>query len=245
MMVFVFAAALISSLPVNTAEGAETLDIGSMYKAPLSNQENTGLIDKIVKEAFYRIGAKINIIPVDGKTALEKADKGLYDGDIMRVGEGIIKEKFSNLIQVPETFYTFEFVAFSKTLNVPMSGWEGLKPYKVGIATGWVILENNVRNDNTKSVNKITSIFDLFNSLVKGESDLVIYERLMGYETIRETGMSDIHVLEPPLINKPMFLYLHRKHQDLVPKVDAAFKVMKKDGTIPKLLAETLEKYKK
>ncbi len=245
MAVLVMVAAVFSFLLLNTAESAEPLDIGSMYKAPLSNQENTGLIDKIVKEAFYRIGAKINIVPVDGKTALEKADKGLYDGDIMRVGEGVITEKYPNLIQVPETFYTFEFVGFSKTLNVPMTGWEGLKPYKVGIATGWVILENNVRNENTKGVNKITGIFDLFNSIIKGESDLVIYERLMGYETIREAGMSDIHVLEPPLISKPMFLYLHKKHQDLVPKLATAISDMKKDGTIPKLLAETLGKYKK
>jgi polar amino acid transport system substrate-binding protein len=236
-------AIVFSSLLFNTAESAETLDIGSVYRPPLSNQEGTGLVDVIVKEAFSRIGIKIQIVPTDRKQALEKANKGLYDGDLMRVDGA--SQRYPNLIQIPETFYDFDFVAFSKNLNVPMTGWEGLKPYRVGIPEGSVELSKNVTEQNTKSVLKFASPFDMFNSLRKGEADLVIYERLMGYEEIREVGMSDIHALEPSFSKQQMFLYLHKKHQDLVPKVAAALSDMKKDGTIQKLTSETLGKYKK
>ncbi|NJL58300.1 MAG: amino acid ABC transporter substrate-binding protein [Desulfobacteraceae bacterium] len=244
MTVFVFVLALLSNLSVNTAESAEPLDISSVFISPLSNPEGTGMIDIIVTKAFSRLGIKAVIVPSNRKEALEKADKGLYDGDLLRVGD-IITPKYPNLIAVPETLYTFEFVAFSKNFDIPIAGWESLKPYRIGIPENAVILINSLSEQNVKALIKFISIFDMFNSLVKGETDIVIHERLMGYEQIRQSDMSSIHVLEPPVVSKPMFLYLHKKHQDLVPKVEAVFKDMKKDGTIPKLLAETLEKYKK
>ncbi len=245
MAVFVIMAAVFSYLLPNTAKSAETLVIASSHGSPLSNREGTGMIDLIVKEAFSKIGVKIQIVLLDGKTALEKANQGIYDGDIMRVGDGIITWKYSNLIQVPETFHTFEFVGFSKNVNVPMTGWNGLKSYRVGMGIGWIILDDNINAENTKSLIKVINPSDLFNTLMKGETDIVIYDRLTGYDIIRKGGMSDIHVLEPPLASKPMFLYLHNKHKDLVPKLAVAISDMKKDGTIPKIVAQTLEKYKK
>lgn len=243
MAVFVIIAAVFSCLLSNTAESAETLDIGSMYKPPISTPEGSGMADMIVKEAFSRIGIKVRIVPAAGATALEKTDKGMYDGDLFRIAGA--NQKYPNIIQVPESYYDYEFVAFSKTVNVPMTGYDGLKPYRVATMKGWVETDNNVREDNTKSVVRIAGAFDMFNSLNKGEADIVIYNRLMGYEMIKEMGSPDIHVLEPPLSSKPVYLYLNKKHQDLIPKLDTAIKDMKKDGTIQKIVAETLGKYKK
>jgi len=245
MAVFVIMAAVVSCLLLNTADSAEPLVIASSHGSPFSNREGTGMIDLIVSQAFSKTGVKIQIVRTDGKTALEKANQGSYDGDIMRVGDGIITWKYPNLIQVPETFYTFEFVGFGKNVNVPMTGWNGLKPYRVGIGIGWIILDDNVNAENTKSLVRVINPSDLFNTLMKGETDIVIYERLMGYDIIKGGGLSDIHVLEPPFSSKPMFLYLNKKHKDLVPKLAAAISDMKKDGTIQKIIAETVGKYKK
>jgi polar amino acid transport system substrate-binding protein len=241
--IFVIITTVFPAMPPSAADSADTLDIGSVYRPPLSNEDGTGMIDLIVKEAFSRIGVKIHIIRADRKQALEKANKGLYDGDIMRVAGTSLK--YPNLFQVPESFYENEYVAFSKTVNTPMTGWEGLKPYRVAIPEGSVEIGRNVTEQNTKSVVKIVSPFDMFNMIRKGEADLVIYERLMGYEQIREGEMSDIHVLEPSFSKKQMYLYLHNKHQDLIPKLAAAISNMKKDGTIQKISDQTLGKYKK
>ncbi|NJL58313.1 MAG: amino acid ABC transporter substrate-binding protein [Desulfobacteraceae bacterium] len=230
---FVIMAAMFSYLLLlGTAESAEILDIASIYKAPLSTPEGTGMADIIVKEAFSRIGIKVQIVPAAGATALEKVDKGMYDGDIFRVA--VVNQKYPNIVQVPESYYDYEFVAFGKTVNVPMSGYDGLKPYRVATMKGWVETDINVKEDNTKSVVRVASPFDMFSTLVKGETDLVIYNRLMGYDMIKEMGVSDIRALEPPLTIKPVFLYLNKKHQVLVPKLAAAISDMKKDGTISK-----------
>jgi polar amino acid transport system substrate-binding protein len=233
-----------SCLLSNTSESAETLDIASIYKPPISNFEETGMADLVVREAFSRIGVKIHIVPADSATALEKVNKGLYDGDLMRVAGA--NQKYPNVIQIPEPLFEIEFSAFSNTVNSPMSGYEGLKPYRVAVPKGWIETDNNVKEENVKSVFRIISPFDMFNTLLKGDADIVIYHRLMGYEMIKEMGASDkIHVLEPPMAVRPYFFWIHKKHQDLVPKLDAAIKDMKKDGTIQKIVAETLGKYKK
>ena len=235
---------LFSCLLFNTAYSAEVLDIASIYKPPISNFEGTGMADSVVKEAFSRIGIQINIVPADSATALEKVNKGLYDGDIMRVAGA--NQKYPNVIQIPEPLFDIEFNAFSKTVNEPMSGYEGLKPYRIAVPKGWIETDNNVKEENVKSVLRITSPFDMFNTLLKGDADIVIYHRLMGYEMIKEIGASDkIHVLEPPMAVRPYYFWIHKKHQDLVPKLAAAISDMKKDGTIPKIIAETLGKYKK
>lgn len=222
---------------------AQTLDVASIYKPPLSNPEGTGMIDSIVKEAFSRIGVTIQIIVADSMNALEKTDKGLYDADIMRIGGA--NEKYPNIVQVPESYFDYEFVAFTKTLNETMTGYEGLKPYRTAVPAGWVETNKNVTEANTKSVVRIASPFEMFNTLIKGETDLVIYNRLMGYELIKETGLTDIRALEPPLASRPVFLYLNKKHNDLAAKLASAISDMKKDGTIRKITDETLSKYKK
>ncbi len=71
--------------------------------------------------------------------------------------------------------------------------------------------------------------FKLFNTLVKGETDLIIYERLMGHDLVKEPGM--------------IFLYLHKKHSDLVPKVAEAVRDMKKEGTFKKITYQTLQNW--
>ncbi len=222
---------------------AQSLDVASIYKAPLSTPEGTGMIDSIVKEAFSRIGVTIQIIVADSTNALEKTDKGLYDADIMRIHGA--NQKYPNIVQVPESYFDYEFVAFTRTVNETMTGYEGLKPYRVAVPAGWVETNNNVTEANTKSVVRIASPFEMFNTLVKGETDLVIYNRLMGYELIKETGLTDIRALEPPVASRPVFLYLNKKHNDLVAKLTSAISDMKKDGTIRKIIDETLSKYKK
>jgi len=221
---------------------AETVELGSIFKAPISNVEGSGLMDTIMKEAFSRIGAEVRIMPVSGSMALKKANEGIFGGDMMRVPNA--EKNYPNLIPVKEKLYDFDFVAFSIKIKEPIKSWAELKSYRVAVPKGWVETDNNVSEENTKSLKRISSPFKLFDALMKDEADLIIFERLMGYEMIRELGLKDIHVVEPPLSSKEMYLYLHKKHKALVPKLAEAFKAMKADGTFKKIVDKTMSAYK-
>lgn len=56
---------------------AQRLAIGSMYKAPLSTTDGTGLIDLITKERFKRIGVNLDIQLIPGAGSLDKANAGI------------------------------------------------------------------------------------------------------------------------------------------------------------------------
>lgn len=111
--------------------------------------------------------------------------------------------------------------------------------YNVAIIRGWKILEKNIIG--AKSLIKLKNQTLLFTHLDKNRSDIIVYERYRGYEIIQRLGIKGIVALEPPLVVRDMFLYLHKKHEKLIPQLSDKIKEMKKEGTFAKIVRETLK----
>ncbi len=230
---------------INNIKAAETLVIETIYKAPLSTPDGKGLVDLITKERFARSGLNVTLQPIPNTQALEQANSGVFDGDIMRVSDATVAKKYPNLLQIPGTFYRFEFVVFTKNRDFkPTNGWNSLKAHRVAVPQGWILMDKNINESNTMSVERISSPPQLFSALHRGKVDAIIFERMMGYELVKTLGSKDIVAVEPPLDSQEMFLYLNKKHEALVPKLDDALKSMINDGTIKKLTDDFLSKYK-
>jgi polar amino acid transport system substrate-binding protein len=233
VMVTTFGTVHISQADV---KGLEIIYIGSTNLPPLFSPDGKGIVDQLVITAFNRIGREAKIVPMPAERSLINANRGINDGDLLRV-EGIEK-LYTNLVRVPVRLIDFEFVAFTKQALPPFSTWKDLKPYSVAIIRGWKILETNVQG--TACLTKVENADILFQLLESDRADIVIYERLQGYHVIRKLGISDIQVVEPPLITKPMFLYLHKKHRSLIPALEKALKELIEDGTYERIKATIL-----
>ncbi len=213
--------------------------IGSDAALPLSATDQTGMLDLIVKTAFSRLGKDVEIVSLPSERSLLNANNGLTDGDLVRI-DGINK-MYLNLVKVPETICTFDFVAFSKNSEIKLEPqWDSLKPYAVAIITGWKILEENIRS---KNLVKVDTPQMLFNHLNKERVDLIVYNRHEGYGVIHKMKLKNIFVLDPPLASREMFLYLNMKHQRLANEVAITIKQMKRDGTFDEIVRTSLEKY--
>ncbi len=208
------------------------LVLNSADGPPFSKPDETGIIDGVLKEAFQRLGLEISIIAVPAERALLNASEGNDDGTFSRIAG--MSEKYPGLIQVPEKIVDFEFVAFSRNIDMATNGWENLRPYDVAIITGWKILEESIKN--TRSLHKVRNERILFNLLARDQVDIVVYSRLGGIATIREMGLQDIKVLEPPFAVREMFLYLNTRHAELVDPVSASLKKMKEDGVFQRII---------
>jgi polar amino acid transport system substrate-binding protein len=220
-------------------KSSEIIYIGSTNRLPLFSPDEKSIVDQLVKLAFKRIGREAQIVPLPAERSLINANRGINDGDLLRV-EGIEKA-YPNLVRVPVRLIDFEFVAFSKKTVPPISGWNDFKPYSVAIIRGWKILETNVLG--TAGLTKVEDAEILFRFLESDRADIAIYERLQGYHVIHKLGLTDIHVVEPPIIIKPMFLYLHKKHRRLIPALEKALKQLIQDGTYETIKARILSKY--
>ena len=215
---------------------SSTLTIASIFDPPLSNPKQTGFLDQLVKEAFRRNNLKIVIVRHPAERAITNANEGIDDGDLARIGG--ITRLYPNLIQVPETVVDFAFVAFTKKVNIKIENWDSLKPYSIGIITGWKILEENTLGIRQRTKVKTPEL--LFTLLKNNRADIVLYDRIQGLEFIKKKGYHDIHVLENPLDIRKTYLYLNIKHKDLVPKINRAFVNMKKDGTYQRIFYDKL-----
>ena len=130
------------------------LVLNSADGPPFSKPDGTGIIDRVLHEAFGRLGIKISIIAVPAERALHNAGEGSDDGTFSRIGG--MGEKYPGLLQVPEKIVDFEFVAFSRNIDTTTNGWASLQPYDVAIITGWKILEENIKN--TRSLHKVRDV---------------------------------------------------------------------------------------
>lgn len=215
---------------------SQTIVLNTANDPPNSTEDHTGICDRIMTEAFRRMGINLKIVRLPSERALINANDGIDDGNYARV-EGMEK-LYPNLIRVPVEITTFEFVAFSRKAAIKTAGWDSLKSYKVGIITGWKILENNIVG--VKSLTKVSNEKLLFSLLITGKVDLVVYDRMQGKVVLKQLASEDVRVLKPPLAVKGMYPYLHKRHASLVPKLELTLRAMKKDGTYKRIVEETM-----
>ena len=230
----IFSVCLLSSTLLSAEQ---TLYLNTAFSYPLSTRNQTGFADHIVREGLRRIGYHLYSTQLPAERALKNANKGLDDGDLLRIAG--LQKIYPNLIQVPEPVMSIELMAFSKDKKQPVSKWNDLNPYSVAYITGWKILEKNV--NQVAELTKVKNVRQLFTILMKDRVDIVLYERWVGMGYMKSHKIRDVIVHEPPLSKQHVYVYLHKKHKGIVHKLAKAIKEMKDDGSYQKAYKEILE----
>ena len=87
-----------------------------------------------------------------------------------------------------------------------------------------------------KVVNRVSSPEQMFRMLDSGRIDIALYTRADGIALTRSMGLSSIAPLSPALKDVDMYLYLHKKHENLAPQIAKALRDMKADGTYNQIM---------
>jgi polar amino acid transport system substrate-binding protein len=80
--------------------------------------------------------------------------------------------------------------------------------------------------------------------LALGRIEVALYERWTGVALLRQQGIQGVHVLRPSLANREMFIYLHKRHAALVPRLAAALRSLKQEGIYQKVYDQKLKPYR-
>lgn len=211
---------------------APVLKIGTTNAPPLCLPDQSGMLDRMLKEAFSRIGVRAEFVTLPSERSLADADAGIIDGDNNRVAG--LQSRYPNLIQVPESNMVYEFMAFAARPGIVAGNWRDLDQYAVSYIIGWKILEDNV---TAPKVNKVVTPEQLFSLLKAGRADVVLYDRFGGGHYLKEYGAEGGYAVEPPLAKREMYLYLNAKHAHLVPALAEALRAMKADGSHARFFA--------
>jgi polar amino acid transport system substrate-binding protein len=221
--------ALCTVLTITTGiQAQDRLVIGTGLKPPLvSSEKSPGFLVQLAKEAFNRIGMRVEIIILPAERVLINANDRVEDGCLLRIRG--LEKYYPNLVRVPEKMMNSEFVGYSKLKGLTGGNWDLLTPYAVAWVNGWKIFDNHLGNH--PSVTKVKSASQLFLLLKKKRTDIVLYERWQGLWVLNSLQIEDVVQLDPPFVKMEMFMYLHKRHQKTVPILAAALADMKKDGT--------------
>lgn len=195
----------------------------------------TRISEDVLRAAYAKLGIAISTTELPAARALALSNDGTLDGEVNRI-EGMEKS-YPNLIRVPVAISQVDGVAFTKGLNFPVSGWESLRPYRLGTRIGLKFAEQGTAGMN---VERVASVEQSFAKLAAGRVDVVVETRLSGLWQVKAAGLQGITVLEPPLIRRQLFHYLHKKHAHLVPRITAVLEKMQADGQLQALRKQSI-----
>lgn len=154
----------------------ETFTISNSYQNLLSNSDETGILDRVFKEAFRRIGVDMEIVFTSTERSLPDVNAGILDAEANRI-KGM-EALYPNLRRVPEPNMVMEFVAFSKK-DFRIDGWDSIRDLDIGLVRGWKILEENTKD--FQNVVTVPTEYQLFNMLEKDRIDIVMSDNGKGF----------------------------------------------------------------
>lgn len=229
-------AALLFALP---CLGAPKLVLNSSFFAPITSPAHDGALDLFYAELFRRIGLAVEIQPASAERGLLNANSGIDDGDVSRVLG--IDQSYTNLVRVPERVMSYQMVVFTRHADFKVDGAASLRPYDVGILTGWKILERSITG--TRSLLRLETGRQLFAMLDMERIDVAVIEKLEGLHFVQSMGLQGIKVLQPAYVEGDWFLYLNKKHAALVPRLAEQIRLMKQDGSYDRIFEQALRRY--
>lgn len=201
------------------------LVLNDTNEPPFTTPDGRGFLDAVAGEAFRRAGVRLQLVRLPAERGLINANAGVEDGDLTRIVG--LEAQYPNLIRVPERLVVWEFAAFGKQRTQPAT-WEALKLRPVGHIRGWKIYERELV-DASYVVTAEDSV-QLFRQLQRDRIEVALFERWQGLARIRREGIRGVHVLEPTLARRDMYLYLHKRHAALVPRLVKALREIKAEN---------------
>lgn len=199
----------------------------------------TTVAARVMREAYRRLGLGLEVLSMPGERSLLSANAGESDAELYR--KAGIERGYPNLLMVPVPLQNYEIVAFTKTLTQLQPGsWEALRPYRLGFVKGIKIVEENTVGMRTDVV---ATMLQAFTMLELGRTDIVLANRTSGLATVNAQRFNGVAVLSPPLASFPVFHYLHRKHEALLPRLTAVLRELERERFISRVQDEVLASY--
>ena len=211
-------------------------------QGPLTFTQIVGTPDQaigavIVKAAYEKLGIPVKFAISPGKRALAESSAGRADGEVHRIFE--IGDEYPTLLRVPTPINYIEPSVFSKTHDFEVTDCAALQGYRIGIVRG--VKHSELCTQDKEKVFVGDDLTGLMRMLNAGRVDLLITARINGLLMAKELGLDAIKPLSPPLSRLWVYHYLHERHKDLVPTIDAVFKAMQASGELEALREQAVQ----
>ncbi|MCF2947822.1 transporter substrate-binding domain-containing protein [Paraglaciecola aquimarina] len=181
---------------------------------------------KSLTQAYESIGYQLNFQIMPSKRALVESNAGRTDGETARIQ--YLEERYPNLVRIPIAICHMHQNLYALKTNASVDRL-GIQDIKLGIINGGVFVEKEYTHYNpVRAINNQ----QLVNLLLKGRVDAISMADKTFLKQVNQEQASLVKTLDRYNPTVPLFHYLHKKHQALIPKITAALKRLEESGFI-------------
>jgi len=185
----------------------------------------TDIEERVLSGALKRIGVACDFVRLPLLRLIEMANDGAVDADIGRIPE--VAKRFPNLIMVPTQTCKSEVAVYGAMPDFAARTRSAIKGMRIGIVRGVFILEKYTQGMNLVVVQDFAA---LMNMLMERRVDAAVAIYLDTEIQLRNKVIPGL-VRWPYLwAAEPLHCLVHKRHAELVPKLDASLAQMTKEG---------------
>ena len=192
---------------------------------------------RLLRTAYREVGITISGKGYPAERAVVMADRGKAAGILARM-EGL-ESMYPNLVRVPVPVAYLDMMCYTRGASFWVSGWESLRPYRIVFMRGDKLMELNTAG---MDVTAVTTPEQAFKMLAAGRADVAVEPRDVWF-SMKSMDREGIRMMEPPLAKLPMYHYLNRRHEHLVPRLTALLKRLHDTGVFRTIEEEETRRF--
>lgn len=193
---------------------------------------------EVLKVAYAKLGIRVDGIKLPAARALAQAEAGNTDGEVNRIK--MSKVQHPQLLRIDIPINSVEGVALS-CKPIDTTSVEAIRSYRVGIKRG--ILYAEKMTAGMPFVTRMTNEDMLMEVLLADRLDCFIIDRHWAEAQVKKYGRECLRVNEPPLVVIPLYHYLHKRYDALVPDITRVLRQMKETGESDRILRKSFAEF--
>ncbi|MET0105606.1 MAG: transporter substrate-binding domain-containing protein [Sedimenticola sp.] len=188
----------------------------------------------VVEEAYRRIGLNVKFTHFAKNSSIVEANKGNTDGEVSRLR--FVLKKFTNLRIVPVPLFSSELVAITTDPVIEVSDWKLLLPYKTVAPESFRLVWNRLKAH--KNAHKVANTLEALEMLINNQADVAVVNRYEADRLMVVFQFSNPMIRTTLLESHPIYHFVHKKNEHLVPRLTRALEEMTRDGTLERIWLE-------
>jgi len=177
-----------------------------------------------VEMAARRAGIGVKAQSLSSVRGMVLVNNGELDGAIGR--SMVAARDYPNLVPVPEAIYLYTPTAYSYKRFDVSNGWKSLRGHTLCIRRGYNITEQRTAGMPRQRLDNDASLLRM---LKAGGCDVAVMGRSNKEVQAMQERDADLLQLLPPLEEVPLYLFLNKRHADLIPRLAEALKQLKRE----------------
>lgn len=175
-----------------------------------------------VEAAARRAGIGVRVRDLPAERGMVLVNEGQLDGAIGRTM--LAASSYPNLVAVPEPIFHYAPTAYAYKRFDVSKGWKSLRGHTLCMRRGYNFTEQRTAGLPRQRLDNDASLLRM---LKAGGCDIAILGRSNKEVRTMQAHDPDLLQLLPPLEEVPLYLFLHKRHAALAPRLAEALRQVK------------------